>query len=52
MARTLNGAAAAAGSVAKAVLGEIQIVLLLPWLGSLLLLGMILHGPLRWPASD
>lgn len=46
---SLTGAAAASGSVAEATLGVIQmILLLLPWLGGLLLLGMILHGPLRW----
>ncbi len=45
----LTGAAAAAGAVAEATLGVVQIILLLlPWVGSLLLLGMILHGPLRW----
>ncbi|HKR49125.1 MAG TPA: hypothetical protein VJT72_05995 [Pseudonocardiaceae bacterium] len=45
----LTGAAAAAGSVAETTLGVIQIVLLLlPWVGSALLLGMIMHGPLRW----
>ncbi|MGH3802527.1 MAG: hypothetical protein ACRDTD_20870, partial [Pseudonocardiaceae bacterium] len=45
----LTGAAAAAGSVAEATLGVIQMVLLLlPWIGGLLLLGMIMHGPLRW----
>jgi putative peptide zinc metalloprotease protein len=44
----LTWAAAAEGSVAEAALGAIQIVLLLlPWAGSLLLLGMIMHGPLR-----
>jgi putative peptide zinc metalloprotease protein len=46
---SLTGAAAAGGSVAEATLGVIQIVLLvLPWIGGLLLLGMLLHGPLRW----
>ncbi len=46
---SLTGAAAAAGSVAEATLGVIQmIMLLLPWVGGLLLLGMIMHGPLRW----
>lgn len=46
---SLTGAAAAAGSVAEATLGVIQmILLLLPWVGGLLLLGMIMHGPLRW----
>ena len=44
----LTGAAAADGAVAEATLGVIQIILLLlPWVGSLLLLGMIMHGPLR-----
>jgi putative peptide zinc metalloprotease protein len=43
-----TGTAAAAGSVAKTTLGVIQmILLLLPWAGSLLLLGMIINGPLR-----
>jgi putative peptide zinc metalloprotease protein len=46
---SLTGAAAATGSVAEATLGVIQmILLLLPWVGGLLLLGMIMHGPLRW----
>lgn len=45
---TLTGAAAADGSVAEATLGVIQIILLLlPWVGSVLLLGMIMRGPLR-----
>jgi putative peptide zinc metalloprotease protein len=46
-----TGAAAAAGSVAEATLGVIQIILLLlPWAGSLLLLGMIVFplGRLVW----
>lgn len=43
-----TGAAAAAGSAAETTLGVIQIILLLlPWIGSLLLLWMILDGPLR-----
>jgi putative peptide zinc metalloprotease protein len=45
---TLTGAAAADGAVAEATLGVIQIILLLlPWVGSVLLLGMIMRGPLR-----
>lgn len=45
----LTGAAAAAGSVAEATLGVIQMVLLLlPWLGGLLMLGLIMHPLLRW----
>jgi putative peptide zinc metalloprotease protein len=43
------GAAAATGSVAKTTLGVIQIAsLLLPWVGSLLVLGMAINGALRW----
>ncbi|MGH3898645.1 MAG: hypothetical protein ACRDTA_10400 [Pseudonocardiaceae bacterium] len=46
---TATGAAAAAGSVAEATLGVVQIVLLLlPWLGGLLMLGLIMHPLLRW----
>ena len=42
-------ASAAAGSVTEPILGAIQIVLLLlPWVGSVLLLGMIVRRPLRW----
>jgi putative peptide zinc metalloprotease protein len=45
---TLTGVAAADGAVAEATLGVIQIILLLlPWVGSVLLLGMIMRGPLR-----
>jgi putative peptide zinc metalloprotease protein len=45
---TLTGASAADGAVAEATLGVIQIILLLlPWVGSVLLLGMIMRGPLR-----
>jgi putative peptide zinc metalloprotease protein len=44
-----TGAAAAAGSVAEATLGVIQIILLLlPWVGSLLLLGMIMFPLVRF----
>ncbi|MDQ4011059.1 MAG: hypothetical protein M3228_10295 [Actinomycetota bacterium] len=46
------GTAAAAGSVAEIALGVIQIfLLLLPWAGSLLLLGLIANGSLRWALS-
>ncbi len=46
---SLTGAAAAAGSVAEATLGVIQMILLvLPWLGGLLMLGLIMHPLLRW----
>jgi putative peptide zinc metalloprotease protein len=44
----LTGAKAAAGSVAEAILGVIQIILLLlPWVGCLLMLGMMANGPVR-----
>ena len=44
-----TGAAAAAGSVAETTLGVIQIILLLlPWVGSLLLLGMIVFPLIRF----
>jgi len=43
---------ATAGHVAETTVGVIQIfLLLLPWAGSLLLLGMIVHDPLRWVLS-
>jgi putative peptide zinc metalloprotease protein len=43
------GAKAAAGQVAEAALGVVQIgLLLLPWVGSLLLLGMMVRRPARW----
>ena len=43
------GAKAAAGQLAEAALGVVQIVLLLlPWVGSLLLLGMMVHRRVRW----
>jgi putative peptide zinc metalloprotease protein len=43
------GAAGAAGEVAVAALGVVQIILLLlPWVGSLLLLGMMARRPVRW----
>ncbi len=46
---SLTGAAAATGSVAEATLGVIQMILLvLPWLGGLLMLGLIMHPLLRW----
>ncbi|MGH3866205.1 MAG: hypothetical protein ACRDQ4_08750 [Pseudonocardiaceae bacterium] len=39
----------AAGQVAEATLGVVQIfLLLLPWVGSLLLLGMMARRPVRW----
>jgi putative peptide zinc metalloprotease protein len=42
-------AAASTGHIAEATLGAVQILLLLlPWVGSLLLLGMIASGPARW----
>jgi putative peptide zinc metalloprotease protein len=42
-------AKAAAGQVAEATLGVVQIVLLLlPWVGSLLLLGMMARRPVQW----
>ena len=45
----LVGTAATAGNVAETILGVIQIILLLlPWAGSLLLLGLIINGSLRW----
>ncbi len=44
-----TGAAAAAGSVAETTLGVIQIILLLlPWAGSLLLLGMLVSALVRF----
>jgi putative peptide zinc metalloprotease protein len=46
------GAAATAGHVAETALGAIQItLLLLPWVGSLLLLGIMMRGPVRWAVS-
>jgi putative peptide zinc metalloprotease protein len=43
------GTAATAGHVAEAILGAVQILLLLlPWAGGLLLLGMLASGPARW----
>jgi putative peptide zinc metalloprotease protein len=43
------GTKAADGQVAEAALGVVQIVLLLlPWVGSLLLLGMMARRPVRW----
>jgi putative peptide zinc metalloprotease protein len=43
------GAAATTGHVAEATLGVIQtMLLLLPWVGSLLLLGMVVRGPASW----
>ncbi|MBW0008694.1 MAG: hypothetical protein JO063_01020, partial [Pseudonocardiales bacterium] len=42
-------AKAAAGQGAEAALGVVQIILLLlPWVGSLLLLGMTARRPVRW----
>ncbi|MGH3874094.1 MAG: hypothetical protein ACRDSR_21775 [Pseudonocardiaceae bacterium] len=47
-----TGAAAAAGSVAEAALGAIQIVLLLlPWLGGVLMLYLIMRGPVQWAVA-
>jgi putative peptide zinc metalloprotease protein len=44
-----TGAAVATGSVVETTLGVIQIALLmLPWVGSLLVLGMAMNGLLRW----
>ena len=44
-----TGTAAATGNVAETTLGMIHIILLvLPWVGAVLLLGMIAQGPLRW----
>jgi putative peptide zinc metalloprotease protein len=43
---------ATAGQVAETTVGVIQIfLLLLPWAGGLLLLGTIVHDPLRWALS-
>jgi hypothetical protein len=43
------GTAAAAGQPAEATLGVVNIIfLLLPWIGSLMLLGMMLQGPVHW----
>jgi putative peptide zinc metalloprotease protein len=43
------GAAAGAGHAAEAALGVVQVVLLLlPWLGSVLLLGMMARRPVQW----
>jgi putative peptide zinc metalloprotease protein len=40
---------AAAGQVAEMTLGIVQIILLLiPWVGSLLMLGMMVRRPVRW----
>jgi putative peptide zinc metalloprotease protein len=45
-------ALATAGQVAATTVSVIEIFLvLLPWAGSLLLLGMIVHDPLRWALS-
>jgi putative peptide zinc metalloprotease protein len=44
-----TGAAAAIGSVVETTLGVIQIaMLMLPWVGSLLVLGMAMNGLQRW----
>jgi putative peptide zinc metalloprotease protein len=46
---TATGAAAAIGSVAETTLGVTQIaMLMLPWAGSLLVLGMAMNGLLGW----
>lgn len=43
------GLAATTGHVAEAILGSVQILLLLfPWVGALLLLGMLAQGLMRW----
>lgn len=43
------GTAVTAGHAAQATLGVVQIfLLLLPWVGSLLLLGMMLRRPVQW----
>ncbi|MGH3720930.1 MAG: hypothetical protein ACRDRI_19190 [Pseudonocardiaceae bacterium] len=43
------GRTAAAGQPAEAALGVVNIILLLlPWAGSLLLLGRMVRGPVRW----
>ena len=43
------GVAATAGHTAQATLGVVQIfLLLLPWVGSLLLMGMMLRRPVKW----
>jgi putative peptide zinc metalloprotease protein len=40
---------AAEGHIAETTLGVVQIILLLiPWVGSLLMLGMMLRRPVRW----
>ncbi|HEX6403909.1 MAG TPA: hypothetical protein VF003_12240 [Pseudonocardiaceae bacterium] len=40
---------AAAGHIAETTLGVVQIILLLiPWVGSLLMLGMMVRRPVRW----
>jgi len=40
---------AAAGQIAETTLGVVQIILLLiPWVGSLLMLGMMVRRPVRW----
>jgi putative peptide zinc metalloprotease protein len=42
-------AKAAEGNIAETTLGIVQIVLLLiPWVGSLLMLGLVLRRPVRW----
>ncbi len=42
-------AAAAHGQIAETTLGIVQIILLLiPWVGSLLMLGLMLRRPVRW----
>jgi putative peptide zinc metalloprotease protein len=43
------GAKAGEGHIAETVLGVVQIILLLlPWLGSVLLLGMMVRRPVQW----
>jgi putative peptide zinc metalloprotease protein len=49
---TATGAAAATGNMAKTTLDVIQIVLvILPWVGSLLVLGMAINGALQWASA-
>ncbi len=43
------GATAAEGHIAETMLGVVQVILLLiPWVGSLLMLGMMARRPVRW----
>lgn len=46
------GVAAGAGQLAEASLGVVQIVLLLlPWVGTLLVLGMMMHQPVSFATA-